>query len=165
MWDELVETRKAAWEAQQVSTQTVEQFKHQQQVATARQAEIDMRDALSQFRHDHPNMNDESINEIRQRAAEMNIVPGLIQSMPTPTEALHRAMEIAAWADAKTRPLMLDTSATPPPTKSQTRKQRLSQISSAPGSAPVTDQAPRVRNDRDMINAFAQELADSGFGR
>ena len=165
MWDELVATRKAAWEATQSTVAATQQFAATQQQLTARQAEIDMRDAQAQFRHDHPNMTDENINTIRQLAADMRIVPGLLQSMPTPTDALHRAMEIAAWADADTRSLMLDTSATPPPTKSQRRKQRLSQISSAPGSAPVTDNPPRVRSDRDMINAFAQELTDSGFGR
>jgi len=165
MWDELVATRKQAWEATQMSQAVAQQGQVTQQQLTARQAEIDMRDAQAQFRHDHPNMTEDNIKSIRKLAAEMNIVPGLLTSMPTPTEALHRAMEIAAWADADTRPLMLDTSSTPSPTATTTRKKRLSQISSAPGSAPVSDAPTRVRSDKDMIQAFATELAESGFGR
>jgi hypothetical protein len=164
LWEQMVDVKRQAFETEQQSNLTVAQFKQQQFQATQRQADIDMRDAEAKFRHDHPNFTPDELKNLRTYAADTSNLTALMQRMP-PTDALYRALEIAGYAHEDFRSKMLDTATTTPEPPSATRKRRLSQISSAPGSAPVGNEPVRARSDREVIQQFATELAESGFGR
>lgn len=132
-----------------------------QQEANNRQASIDMETALTTFRDSHPGLNDEDISSIRKSAG--TFLPAMMQQLP-PVAALVRSMEVAAWAEPSFRPRL--ESDTPAPTttqKSSTRKQRLSQISGSPRSAPKTEPRVQYSTDKDMVNALANAIAESGF--
>jgi hypothetical protein len=76
-------------------------------------------------------------------------------------------MEIAGFANADIRQRM-NSEEQPHKTtrqRSESRKKRLGSISGAPASAPKTEARPVYRNDRDMVQQFADALAENGLGR
>lgn len=165
LWDTHVSSLKNSWENRQELLKVQKTFAQEQQERFNRQAAIDMETALSRFRGDFKALNDDDIATIRQEAGV--VLPGIIQQMGHNPEALYRAMEIAGYANADLRTRM---NSEEPPHKtarqrSETRKRKLSSISGSPASAPKTESRPVYRNDRDMVQQFADALAQEGLSR
>jgi hypothetical protein len=165
MWDQMVESRRESWETRQLLGQTTAQIQQSQQASDKRQAQEDMSQALTAFKQQFPHLNDDDIATIRSDATPL--VESMMKSHP-PVEALRRSMEAAAWANSDMRP-KLDDPAKPNPTaqqRSKTRKRRLGALAGSSGnSAPKVDSRPTYTSDRDMVNEFAQALAESNQGR
>ena len=159
LWDNHVKQTKEMFDLKQSLHRQTEQYNQQRLEQGTRQAQFDMEMALTQFRDQFPMLNEEQIQVARRTAASMNILDGLMQNNP-PVEALRRSMEIACYSDPHLRQAL--TQAAPPPTSNQVskkRKQRLSAISGSPGTPDRTESPVRVSSDKDMVQAFAQEIA------
>jgi hypothetical protein len=165
LWDQTVASRKDTWTLGQQFRQTQQSIIDQNEAAAKRQAQADLDTALTQFRTQFTGINDDDMAVIRSEASV--VLPGILQTMGETPAALFRAMEIAGYANADMRAKM--DSPAPSPTarqRSTTRKQRLNSISGSPRSAPKVENArPVYTSDRDMVNEFANALADNGMGR
>lgn len=161
--------QKFLWDSH-VATQTElatirQQGQQQAQALADRQAQVDASEAIAKFRTDHPNFNDDQITTLRQHAAQMNIVGSLLATSPTPVAALHRNLELAALDHADSRTLFLaapDTSRTPTREQhSRRRKSALNAIGGGGGAVPKTNTAPKPQTDRQAIDEFARQLAET----
>lgn len=153
-WKENVEQRKALAVLNQATAQ-------QRQQDQRRQADADFRVALSQFKSMYPGLSDSEIdNMIRPAAAQM--IPGLLATHANPVEALGKAMYIAGLENVVTRDKILGIATEAPGKK---RQRKISSLSGTSGSAPRTTAAPRVTNDRQARDEFAQALAESFNGQ
>jgi hypothetical protein len=164
MWESHVATQRAIFDRDQRDNRVFQQLQADRERDVQRQANADMNSALSEFTQTFPNLNEDDITQIRQEAGPL--VDGMLRTLP-PVQALYRAMEVAAWANADMR-LKLENPELKTPSNSQkstTRKQRLSSISGAPKSAPKTESRPTFTSDRDMVQQFADALAENGLGR
>jgi len=164
MWESHVATQKAIFDRDQRDNRMYAQWAQERELQVQRQASADMSDALSQFQSSFPNLNEDDIARIRTDASPL--VDGMLKTLP-PVQALYRSMEVAAWANADMRSKLSDPTHTTPSeqTQSRTRKQRLSSISGAPKSAPKVEPRPTFTSDRDMVQQFADALAENGLGR
>lgn len=164
LWDQTVEARKEAWEARQEVAKTTASITKGQQAIVDRQVQEDMAQALDQFKAQFPNLNDDDIALVRKDAGPL--VQNYMATLP-PVEALRRSMEVAGYANSDVRPKLLDpANATPTNAqKSAKRKSRLGSLSGTPRSAPKVDSRPKYTNDREMVQGFADALAEQGLGR
>jgi hypothetical protein len=164
MWESHLATQKAIHDRDQRDNRIYAQLQQQQEQQVQRQASQDMETALDQFTDAFPNLNEDDLNRIRTDAGPL--VDGMLKQLP-PVQALYRSMEVAAWANADLRFKLQDPTKESPSSEqtSRTRKQRLSSISGAPKSAPKVEPRPTFTSDRDMIQQFADELAENGLGR
>lgn len=164
LWTQTVEARKEAWEIRQELAKTTGAIAANQQAIGQRQAQEDTAIALTNFKTQFPNLNEDDISVIRNECGPL--IGAYLQQMP-PVQALTRALEVAAFANADIRPKLLDPNSPNPShkTTSTRRKARLGSISGTPRSAPKVDSKPTYKSDRDMVNEFAQELANNGLGQ
>jgi hypothetical protein len=159
MWDMQLTAQRTAWEARQEVRKLNQSIVQDKQEQIQRQAAADMDTALSDFRAKFPGLNDDDVAAIRQEAVPF--VDGMMKQLP-PVDALFRSMEVAAYANTDLRKKL--EAETPTPTArqhSRSRKQRLGSIAGTPRSAPKVEARPAFTNDRDMVNAVAQELSDA----
>lgn len=165
IWDTHVATQKASWENRQALIQMQNQYNNDKQLAGQRKANEDMEVALDQFRTQFKNLNDDDIARIRQDAGPF--VAGMIETHGQTPQALYKAMEVAGYSNAETRLRMAGEETRQPTTRqrSETRKRKLGSISGTPTSAPKDAARPVYRNDRDMVQQFADALAEQGMGR
>lgn len=160
-WETHVANQKHNFEVEQRFQRWVDQNNQIQQEQISRQAQADMQSALTVFRDQYPGLSDEDVTQIRNAAGPY--VQPMMAQLP-PVEALRRSMEVAAWADADLRPkLNTETPAPSAHQRSRTRKQRLNSLSGSPRSAPKTEDRVSYMSDKDMVNAFANALAEQGF--
>jgi hypothetical protein len=163
---------KFLWEQSQSQQQSLLQLRQQEaariNAETERRANDDMATAISRFRAAHPTFNDDQINTLRQHGARMNIVGAVMDTTPSPVEALVRVLDIAAMDNADLRPIFLaPPDESPTPTRRQqstTRKSKLNALGGSTGSVPRTTSTPRATTDKQAIDQFAKELAES-FGQ
>jgi hypothetical protein len=162
LWDAHVLSQRSSWENQQAIARIQAQYNSDRQEQINRQASLDMETALSRFHSTFPNLNDDDVAQIRSEAAPL--VPAML-AQNEPVHALYKAMEVATYANADIRQ-RIDSA--PKPTtgqRSRSRKQRLGEISGSPRSAPKTEARPQYSSDRDMVQQFADALAQEGLNR
>lgn len=163
MWDNHVQMQKALHDRDERDKARWNQLNAERQEQTQRQAQVDMDSALTEFRTQHPNLNDDDIALIRQGAAPF--VEGMMRQLP-PVAALVRSMDAAAYMNPDLIPKLIDPTQQSQTKKQQstTRKRNLGSISGAPRSAPKTEGRPAYTSDKDMVNQLAAAFAEQGFG-
>jgi hypothetical protein len=163
LWDAHVLSQRSAFENQQAIAQMQAQYNNDRQQQLNRQAAVDMESALSRFQSTFPNLNADDVAQVRSEAAPL--VPAMM-AQNEPVNALYKAMEVAAFANADIRQRI---DAEPKPTnqeRSRSRKQRLGSISGSPRSAPKTNEGrPQYTSDRDMVKQLADAIAQEGLNR
>ena len=118
--------------------------------------------ALSNFRTQYPDLTEGDLALIRPHASTM--VNALISADPDNVPgAMQKAMYIASLEIESTRSKVLPKATADSATRSQHRKQKLSALGGSGGSSPRTPTRPALTNDRQAVDAFAKELAES-FG-
>lgn len=133
----------------------VQQTQSQQQAQQQAQNEALIKRAMTSFQTEH-SLNDDSMNNIRQAAARLNVLPSLMQgvdpitgapSRPDPLTAMERAFEIAMMMSPEHRQQEFAREVQRRVTDSR-RKQKLAGLSGSSGSVPRTTPAPTTEQGR-----------------
>jgi hypothetical protein len=158
-WDNHVATQKVLHDNEQRQRQFFQTQAQERQATLNRQAQQDMDQALSTFKQQYPNLNDDDITHIR--AAAGPFIEGMMKQL-SPTDALVRSMEVAGMMDENVRNKMTDVTTKTPTDKQKTRhrKARLGEISGSGRSAPRTESRPSFTSDKEMLNALANEFSE-----
>lgn len=163
-WDTHIATQKVLFDQSQAQQRFFAQQAETQRVAQTRQAETDMASALTVFKTQHPNLNDDDIVNIRKAAGPF--VPAMLAQLPA-VEALTRSMEVGGMMDETLRAKLLDPEFRTRSAKEQTRhRKRISgQISGSPRSAPKGETArPTFTSDKDFLNHLAEGFREQMQG-
>lgn len=163
--DKISELNSNLQQLHQLTQQQVEQ-------ANRSKAENDVNIAISRLKSTHPTFTDDDIRSIRQKTAELQIVPGMVAKHKSdPVTGLVEAMEAGMWnvpglrdrlyeqatnkSDKTTGSSNGNTSHTP----DRTRQSKLSALSGRSGSTPRNEPSPRLDSDREMKDAIAKAVS------
>lgn len=159
------------------STLTNLQHLTQQQIEAANKskAEADVNIAISRLKSTHPTFTDDDIKSIRQKTAELQIVPAMIaKNQSDPVTGLVQAMEAGMWnvpgirdrlynqetdKSNKTNKTTGSSNGNTTHTSDRTRQSKLSALSGGSGSTPRVDPSPRLDSDREMKDAIAKAVS------
>lgn len=143
---------------QQLAELTQQQIERAEIARQEAKAQADMREALAQFQGAY-NLSSDELNQVRQKAAELNIVGGLVARNPqNAPAAIMKALEAGMWNVEAIRNKLLNNPQ-PTTTPDKERQAKLSALSSAStGSAPRTESRPRLDSDAQMKDVIAKAI-------